>query len=184
VISFRETYSWNWPNDPTTPGKVRHRPTAPVIPQLVRINAGQHPHDPGEYGFDRISFAFTSGLPSYRFEFADLLGDPSGRPVPVTGMGTLTIVFSNAQAHTSTTPVRSSIVTQPKRPLNYDRLVDYAQAGDFEAVLTYGLGMRWDVLKSNPQLMIRVSELETAGPNGVHQYVVAFDAQLGNVARH
>lgn len=184
VVAYRETYAWNWPNDPDSRGSVQHRPTAPAVPQLVRISAGRHPHDPGEYGFERVSFTFTTAFPSYRFEFADLIGDPSGKPVAIKGLGPLTIVFTNAQAHTATMPVRSSIVSQPRRPLDYERIVDYARAGDFEAVLTYGLGMTWDIPQSNPQFMVRVIEVETVTPTDQHQFTVAFDVQLGNVARH
>lgn len=183
VISFRQTFSWGWPNMGDGGfAQVKHRPLAPAVPQLVRIAAGHHP---GRPGYDRVSFTFTSGFPGYRFQFADLIADPSGRPVPVKGMGSpLVIAFDQAQAHTTTVPVRSSIVARPTRPLNLERIVDYAQAGDFEGVLTYGLGVRWAIPKSNPQLQVRVSELETVTSSGTHRYVIAFDIQLGNVVVH
>ena len=168
------------------PGVVKHTART-TVPALIRISAGQHPNDPGEYGFERISFTFTNGFPSYRFLFdGTLVADPSGRAVAILSPagGPLTIVFSNAQAHTSTLPVRSSIVAQPARPLAFHRLVDYAQAGDFEGVLTYGLGMSIDTPHANPQYLIRVVEVETVSSTGAHRYVVAFDVQLGPVAQH
>jgi hypothetical protein len=179
------SYPWNWPAE-AYPGFVKHTART-AVPELVRISAGRHPNDPGEYGFERISFTFTNGFPSYRFLFdGTLVADPSGRTVPLLcpAGGPLTIVFSNAQAHTSTLPVRSSIVAQPARPLAFHRLVDYAQAGDFEGVLTYGLGMSIDIPHSNPEYAIRVVEVETVSSTGMHSYVVAFDVQLGLVARH
>jgi hypothetical protein len=58
------------------------------------------------------------------------------------------------------------------------RLASYAQAGDFEGYLTYGLGIAWPMPQSNPQIRMRVSELTYVnGPD--HRYVIAFDVDAG-----
>jgi len=63
--------------------------------------AGDHPRDPGERPFNRMSFTFNVAFPSYRFEFVDnLIGDGSGKPIPLKGIGVLRVVFNGAQAHT------------------------------------------------------------------------------------
>jgi len=48
-------------------------------------------------------------------------------------------VFTQAQAHAAD-GTRSTIISQPGRPTGYRIMTDFAQAGDFEGVLTYGIG--------------------------------------------
>jgi hypothetical protein len=55
------------------------------------------------------------------------------------------------------------------------RPADYAQAGDFEGVLTYGIGYTRAILHSNPQTPVRAYEVETVTAAGQHRYVVAID---------
>jgi hypothetical protein len=60
-------------------------------------------------------------------------------------------------------------------------MTDYAQAGDYEGVLTYGIGYTRAVLLSNPQTYVRAYEVETVTAAGQHRYVVAIDI---NAAQH
>jgi hypothetical protein len=145
------------------------------VPELVTIGAGDHPSDRGGQAFNRMSFTFTTAFPSYRFEFTDaLIADPSGTHVPLKGLGVLTIVFTKAQAHNSET-TRSSIVSRPGRNLGLSCMVDYAQAGDFEGALTYGIGITWPIPHSNPQFAVRAYEVERVTASGQHLYTVAID---------
>src|SRR6185503_1973013 len=81
VVSSRLAYQWNWPNDTGRPGVVQHAQHVPPVPALVTIGVGDHPRDPGERPFNRMSFTFDSGFPGYRFSFADrLYGDATGEP--------------------------------------------------------------------------------------------------------
>ncbi len=180
VVSSRVAYRWAWPNW-YGPARVTHTYSVPPVPQLVRIGVGDHPRDPGERPFDRMSFTFTTAFPSYRFQFAPLVGDPSGKVIPLKGMGSLTIVFSLAQAHTADGS-RSSITVRPSHDLRLVRMVDYAQAGDFEGVLTYGIGIAWPIAHSNPQIAVRAYEVETVTASGQHLYTVAFDVDATNPA--
>jgi hypothetical protein len=181
VVSSRVAASWRWPNDPGTPGRVDHRVPVPPVPELVRINVASHAAAGGQPPYDRIAFTFTHAFPSYRYEFTDgLTGDPSGLPVAVGGLGVLTITFTSAQAHTDSVPVRSSIVSQPARPVDHVRIVDFARAGDVEGVLTYGVGVTWPIPKSNPQFDVRAFEVEAVTGTGQHQYVVAVDIDDAN----
>lgn len=43
----------------------------------------------------------------------------------------------------------------------YPRMTDFAQAGDFEGILTYGIGATRPVPHSNPQFPVRAYEVET-----------------------
>jgi hypothetical protein len=83
-------------------------------------------------------------------------------------------VFTQAGTH-SADGTRSTIVSQPGRPIGY------AQAGDYEGVLTYGIGYTRAVSLSNPQTYVRAYEVETVTAAGQHRYVVAIDI---NAAQH
>ena len=182
VVSFRLTYPWHWPNDPAMPGRVTHASAAPPVPELVRISVGTHPGAGGQPPYDRMAFTFNRAFPSYRFAFTSkLIGDASGAVIPLRGSGVLKIVFTLAQAHTAD-GTRSTIVSQPARNLGFPRMTDYAQAGDFEGVLTYGIGVTWPVPHANPQLPVRAYEAETITPAGQHQYVIAIDISAGRHA--
>ena len=182
VVSFRLAYPWHWPNDPAVPGRVTHASAAPPVPELVRISVGTHPGEGGQPPYDRMAFTINRAFPSYHFAFTSkLIGDASGAVIPLRGPGVLKIMFTLAQAHTADGK-RSSIVSQPARNLGFPRMTDYAQAGDFEGVLTYGIGVTWPVPRSNPQLPVRAYETETITPAGQHQYVIAIDISAGRHA--
>jgi hypothetical protein len=93
----------------------------------------------------------------------------------------LEIVFTQAQAHTAD-GTRSSIISRPAPGIGYERMTDYAQGGDFEGVLTYGIGVTSPVAHSNPQFPVRAYELETVTASGQHLYTVAIDIDASNPA--
>lgn len=180
VLSSRLAYPWHWPNDVTRPGHVTHASAVPPVPELVQISVGNHPGMTGERPFNRMSFTFTTAFPGYHFEFASkLVSDPSGKVIPLDGQGVLEIVFTGAQAHTADGR-RSSIMSWPAPHIGYQRMADYAQGGDFEGVLTYGIGITWPVEHSNPQIAVRAYEVERVTASGQHRYTVAIDADASN----
>ena len=175
VVSSRLAYQWNWPNDTGRPGVVQHTQHVPPVPALVTIGVGDHPSDPGERPFNRMSFTFDTGFPGYRFFFADrLYGDGTGEPIALAGRGVLVVRFSVARAH-SADGTRSTITSQPPANLGLRRMVGYARAGDFEGVLTYGIGITWPNPRSNPQIQVRAYEVERVTAQGQHRFVVAID---------
>jgi hypothetical protein len=105
----------------------------PTVPVLVGIRAAHHPT------FDRVVFDFRGGLPAVREAgyVPELIGDPSGLPVPVAGRAVLQVRFDQADAHDA-----SGNATAPDRiafPL--PNVVTAVRSGDFEAVTTYGIGL-------------------------------------------
>ena len=166
---------------PARPGRVAHSYPVPPMPELVRISVGHHPGEHGQLPYNRMSFTFTRAFPSYHFEWASqLVSDASGKVIPLAGTDVLKVVFDQAGAH-SADGTRSTIVSQPGRPIGYQSMTDYAQAGDYEGVLTYGIGYARAVLLSNPQTYVRAYEVETVTAAGQHRYVVAIDI---NAAQH
>jgi len=180
VISSGVSYPWHWPNDAGHPGSVGHSGNVPPVPKLVAISAGDHPRDPGEkYPYNRLSFTFTRGFPSYRFSFGKaLVGDASGQTIPLAGKGVLHVTFHQAQAHTA--GGGPSVASQPPGHLGLSRMVAWAPAGDFEGVLSYGIGVDWPATHANPQLPVRTVEVEKVTSQGQHLYIVAFDINAGS----
>ena len=62
-------------------------------------------------------------------------------------------------------------------------MTDYARAGDYEGVLTYGIGYTRAVLLSNPQTYVRAYEVEVVTAAGQHRYVVAIDINAAGTTK-
>lgn len=106
----------------------------PPVPVLTGIRSAAHQRE----GYDRIVFDFSGPLPGFDIRYVDrVTADPSDLPVDVPGRRFLRIVFTPAQAHTGT---GQSTVAQRVR-FDHPMLRGYALAGDFEAVLTIGVGV-------------------------------------------
>ena len=172
VVSSRVAYQWRWPGGGVT---VNHTYPVPPVAELVSIGAGNHPDDPGDRPYNRMSFSFTTAYPTYTFEYVNqLVADGSGQPIPLAGLGVLRIVFTPAQAH-NPAGTASSIQSQPPAHLGMARMVEYARAGDFEGHLSYGIGITWPDPHSNAQIAVRVYEVTYTNSHGEHRYVIAFD---------
>jgi hypothetical protein len=107
---------------------------AQETPTLVDVRAGRHP------GFDRVVFEFRGAVPEHRIDYVDqLVQDGSGDPVTVAGAADLEVVFEGANAHDleGGTPTVSPRRFSPGLPA----VKELAQVGDFEAVVSYGIGV-------------------------------------------
>jgi hypothetical protein len=127
-------------------------------PTLVDVRAGRHP------GFDRVVFEFRGGLPSHRVRHVDrLVQDGSGNQVQVAGAADLEVVFQDAIAHDGNgQPTVGPRRFSPRFPV----LEEVALVGDFEGVVSYGLGLDHRVpfktsTLSNPSRL--VVDLPTSG---------------------
>ncbi|HSL37051.1 MAG TPA: hypothetical protein VK883_09490 [Arthrobacter sp.] len=164
VISARIVLDWTWPG-PGSPFEETHENPVPVapppaapLPALYAIGAGSHPAETPPY--DQMSFRFLGGFPSYNIEFVpELIADGSGLPVDMPGTGAiLKVVFDGAQAHTED-GTASTITREPGPALGYPALTSYAAAGDFEGVVSYGIGVGRPV-DPVPETKVRVWEVE------------------------
>jgi hypothetical protein len=163
---YKVSYNWGVPSSTV---QINHPRPVPPLSTLVAIYVGNHPEASPRY--QRISFYFRDGFPSYRFEYvARLLSDGAGLPVPLPGNSFLQIVFVEANAHTEAGA--SSIVSAPPPTIGFQNLKGYAFAGDFEGYVTYGLGIQV-APNSDQVLKIRAGELKK--PDGY--FVVHFDVQ-------
>ncbi len=123
----------------------------PPVPELVQISVGHHPEEHGQLPYSRMSFTFTRSFPSYHFDW-------------------VTQLVSDASGK-----------VVPLAAIGYPSMTDFARAGDYEGVLTYGIGYTRAVLLSNPQTYVRAYEVEVVTAARQHRYVVAIDI---NAAQH
>ncbi len=101
------------------------------IALLQRVRVARHP------GYDRIVFAFQQGTSGYSVRYvARVVHDGSGLPVALAGHAFLHVVFQHA--HIQRAAGGPAIALTPGFPT----LVQVKEAGDFEAVVSFGLGLR------------------------------------------
>jgi hypothetical protein len=108
----------------------------PATPTLVAIRAAHHTETTPKY--DRVVFEFSGPVPYLRIEYVtELIADGSGAPVRITGKAILSVRFTPAQAHNDRGQVTAPKNMNPRLPL----VKEIVSAGDFEAVVTYGIGL-------------------------------------------
>ena len=137
---------------------------AQSIPTLTDVRAGGHT------GFDRVVFEFRGAVPEHRVRYVDqLVQDGSGRPVSVAGAADLEVVFRGANAHRQD----GSPTISPRRfSTGLTAVKEVVQAGDFEAVVTYGIGVdrkrpiKVSTLSNPSRLVIDVSTAGSGGSTG------------------
>ena len=137
---------------------------AQSAPTLTDVRAGGHT------GFDRVVFEFRGAVPTHRVGYVDqLVQDGSGRPVAVAGAADLEVVFQGANAHRQD----GSPTISPRRfSTGLPAVKEVAQIGDFEAVVTYGIGVdrkrpiKVSTLSNPSRLVIDVSTAGTGGSTG------------------
>jgi hypothetical protein len=132
----------------------------PVDGLLRAMRTGHHAT------FDRVVFEFCgSRVPPHRVAYVDeVRRDPSDRPLPLRGQAFVRVVVRGGT--TDTAPIATDPATAP-RYLGPDRLTpgyplvaDVAIAGDFERVLSFGIGVRRPaglhvaVLSGPPRLVV------------------------------
>ena len=108
----------------------------PTFSTLVAIRGAHHPETTPKY--DRVVFEFKGPVPQIEIKYVkELIEDGSGFPVVIKGSAILAVRFTPAQAHTS--------LGQPSAPkrvaLTLPLVKEVVDAGDFEAVVTYGVGV-------------------------------------------
>jgi len=108
----------------------------PATSTLIAIRAAYHPEAAPEY--DRVVFEFSGPVPLLRIEYVkQLIADGSGLPVSIAGRATLCVHFMPAYAHNDQGQTTAPASMKPKLPT----VREIVCAGDFEAVVTYGIGL-------------------------------------------
>jgi hypothetical protein len=137
---------------------------AQTVPTLVAVRAGSHA------GYDRVVFEFRGAVPEHRIGYVDqLVEDGTGNPVEVAGAADLEVVFEGANAHEEDgSPTVSPRRFSPGLPA----VKEIAQLGDFEAVVSYGIGVdqrrpvEVSTLSNPSRLVIDFATTPTGGSAG------------------
>jgi hypothetical protein len=115
--------------------------STPSPASLLRvIRTGRHG------GFDRIVFEFAGPAPAYDVRYVRrVVEDPSGRPLTLDGNATLQVVLRGATLNTTPQVPDPSSAESYKGPRriqpDLQNVQEIALAGDFEAVLSFGVGV-------------------------------------------
>jgi hypothetical protein len=169
-IEYRVSYGFDVPSSLVT---ITHEVHPPPLRYLVGVYVGNHPE--GTPAYQRISFYFRVGFPSYAFRYVpQVISDGRGTPVPLLGNSFLSVVFTTAQAHDDAGA--STVVETAPAVTGFPNLRNYAPAGDFEGNVSYGLGIQ-TASNSDQVLRIRSGELKRPDNAGGFFYVVHFDVQ-------
>jgi len=109
------------------------RAAAPATPLLVAVRAASHRH------FDRVVWEFLGDVPEVRQAgyVRELRGDPSDLPIRIAGSAIFELSMT-ANGHDPDTGTNTS----PGRVVaGLGNVIEVVKAGDFEAVLSYGVGL-------------------------------------------
>lgn len=107
----------------------------PVHTQLIDVRVGEHD------GYDRVVFEFDNGIPEYILSAAaaPYTEDPSGHPIDVSGESVLHLVMIGG---TSVSQDYEQTYTGPfEFEPGFAKLVHLVEAGDFEAVSSWYIGL-------------------------------------------
>ncbi len=119
----------------SAPVSVSRPVTGPAVPVVTAVRAAAHP----ECGYDRLVLDVTGPVPSYDVRYVtQVIADPSGKPITLSGHRYLLMTLHPAQAHTDS---GAATILRPEQTLGYPVLKSYAVAGDFEGVFTVALGL-------------------------------------------
>lgn len=108
--------------------------SASSAPVLTSIRAARHP------GFDRLVFQFRGRVPAHRSAtyVKHVRADGSGHLVRIKGKAKMLVRFYFANGHNDH---GTSTFGPARRTFNLPGIIQVVNVGDFEAVLTFGVGV-------------------------------------------
>jgi hypothetical protein len=112
--------------------------TAKATSLLDRVAVGHHE------GYDRVVFEFRDeGLPGYRVEYVEppLKEDGSGAPVSVAGSAFVVVRMEPASGFDLNSGEGELVYKGPKRLPGTGVVKEVVRSGDFEAVLSWAIGL-------------------------------------------
>ena len=96
----------------------------------------------GQAGFDRVVFELDGPVPGYRVQYVPaVLSDPAGARVPVTGAAFLQVTLQQATLDDSIQGGDRAYTGPGDVPVGLEAVRQVVVSGDFEAVLSFGVGL-------------------------------------------
>jgi hypothetical protein len=138
----------------------------PAIALLTSVSA----QDMGT--FDRVTFTFEKGTPtilSATYEVGPAVFAPSGEAVvpPIAGVARLVITMSNAADEDLTTNPPDVTYPGPFRfPANLPNITELVQLQDFEATLTWAIGVNDARVTAVSQVLFGPTRVQVDIPHG------------------
>jgi hypothetical protein len=131
VLASSAATAWALP--PFTLAPKSSPPGAGLQAEMYRLTIGCHPT------YDRFVLRFRFATPGYEVRYVNkITQDPSGLPVTLLGNARLLVTVRQARAHTEDgTRSFGPAVLTPRCP----NLRQMKKVGDFEGVLSFGLGL-------------------------------------------
>ena len=131
---------------PTTTGEAFDGTTGPVTgaAKISETALLERVAVAGHEGYDRVVFQFRNGLPGYRVEYVEppLREDGSGNAVQLDGEAFVVVRMEPASGFDLSVPEGELIYTGPRRlPGPGTPVQEIVRTGDFEAVLTWAVGL-------------------------------------------
>jgi hypothetical protein len=108
---------------------------------LERVDVGRHE------GYDRVVFQFRNDLPGYRVQYVEppLREDGSGKAIAVDGGAVVLVRMEPASGFDLSTGEGELVYKGPRRlegsAFGTDIVVELVRTGDFEAVLSWAVGL-------------------------------------------
>jgi hypothetical protein len=144
-----------WPIEPRTSAAAGSRPGVPV---LTAIRTGRHG------SFERLALEFTGSYGEANVRYVPVVrADASDKVVPLKGRSFLEVVVHGAVARRAATPITPYAGPSTVTP-GYPTLKQVSISGDFEAVLSFGIGLDRTAgfqvtrLRSPDRLVVDVAE--------------------------
>jgi hypothetical protein len=102
------------------------------LPELLAVDVGHHDT------FDRVVFRFSSRVPGYNVNYVpDVKADPSDEPIPLEGNAFMIVAMHSVASG----QVGAPPAPQDRQTPRFPELRELAGAGDFEGVVSFGLGL-------------------------------------------
>jgi hypothetical protein len=125
------------PLDDFVTGPVVAEAEGEEIALVERVALGRHD------GYDRVVFQFRNDLPGYRIEYVEppLREDGSGAPVKIEGHAFAVVRMEPASGFDVATGEGELVYDGPRRIAGSGIVAELVRTGDFEAVLTWSIGL-------------------------------------------
>jgi hypothetical protein len=132
------------------------------LPELEAVEVSHHD------AFDRVVFRFSSHVPGYNVNYVpEVTADPSDEPISLEGNAFMIVAMHSVASG----QVGAPPAPQDRQTPRFPELREIAGAGDFEGVVSFGLGLTAEsgfrvFTQTNPDRLVVDVRIETLAATG------------------